>query len=201
VLTPALVLAVTLLETPGRPLYYWGPRPACILTEAAVGGGIEARVTEVHGVVDEGELVLKVTFDRRVHEALYLPSGAPVSGRIRAALYVDGDGDRATGWAAEPGDSKGGADFRVDLGVLALGADPSEGIRAEALVIASAVALTAQGRQRSLWRGDHTATPERVSIRGEAIEVRLPAEDVPVVATARVVLIAEGRAFEGRLRP
>jgi hypothetical protein len=156
---------------------------------------------EVHGVVDDGELVLEVTFDRPVRDALYLPSGAPVSGRLRATLYVDADASRETGWAAGSGDARTGADYRIDLGVLALGADPTEGIAAQPLVTVHAVALSEQGRQRTVWRGDHSATPGRVSLRGDSVEMRLPAGAVDVSPTARLVLIEGDQACEGRLRP
>jgi hypothetical protein len=158
-------------------------------------------VTEVHGVVDDGELVLRVSFDRSVREALYLPSGAPVSGRLRAALYVDGDAIRTTGWEAEVGDPRTGAEYRLDLGVLALGADPAEGITAQALVTVSAFMLTATGRQRNLWRSDHTASPDRISIRGDAIELRVPGGSMSVVPTARLALVVGDRGFEGSLQP
>lgn len=196
-----LALVALLLQAPGRPLYYWGARPATIVTSVEGAAGREARVVEVHGVVDDGELVLNVTFDRPVRDALYLPSGAPVSGRLRATLYVDGDASAETGWAAGPGDARTGADYRVDLGVLALGADPTEGIAAQSLVTVHAVALTEKGRQRTVWRGDHEATPDRVSLRGDAVEMRLPVAAVDVSPTARLVLIAEGEAYQGRLRP
>ena len=105
-----LLLVLILAQPVGRPLFYWGARPASIVTEVAPGNGLAAQVTEVHGVVDDGELILRVSFDRPVSDALYLPSGAPVSGRLRVALYVDGDAIRTTGWAAEPGDPRGGED-------------------------------------------------------------------------------------------
>jgi len=193
-----LTIVALLVQAPGRPLHYWGPRPATLRTDAAPREGPEARVREVHGVVDGGELVLRVTFDRPVREALYLPSGAPVSGRLRAALYVDGDLNRRTGWTAGAGDPRTGADYRVDLGVIALGAD--ERVRAQALVTVSAVALVGGTRQRSLWTGDHSATPERVSLRGDAVEVRLPAEGFSISETARVALVDGEQAYEGRLR-
>jgi hypothetical protein len=197
----SLVLTALLLQAPGRPLYYWGARPATLVTSTEGREGTEARVVEVHGVVDDGELVLEVTFDRPVRDALYLPSGAPVSGRLRATLYVDGDASRETGWAAGPGDARTGADYRIDLGVLALGADPEEGIAAQPLVTVHAVALSEQGRQRTVWRGDHSATPGRVSLRGDSVEMRLPAGAVDVSPTARLVLIEGDQACEGRLRP
>jgi hypothetical protein len=196
-----LLLVLLLAQPLGRPLFYWGARPAAIVTDVSPGEGIAAQVTEIHGVVDEGDLVLRVSFDRPVRDALYLPSGAPVSGRLRAALYVDGDATRTTGWTAEPGDPRSGADYRLDLGVLALGADPAEGIAAQALVTVSAVALTPQGRQRSLWRTDHTASPDRISIRGDAIEVRVPGGSMSVVPTARLALVVGDQGFEGPLQP
>jgi hypothetical protein len=196
-----LLLVLLLTQPLGRPLFYWGARPATILTGVAPGDGLAAQVTEVHGVVEEGELILRVSFDRPVSEVLYLPSGAPVSGRLRAAVYVDGDADRHTGWSAPPGDPRAGADYRIDLGVLALGADPGEGISAQALVTVSAFALTSHGRQRSLWRSDHSASPDRVSLRGDAVEMRLPAGAVSVVPTARLALVVDERGFEGSLEP
>jgi hypothetical protein len=198
---PTLLLVLLLAQPLGRPLFYWGARPATIVTDASPGEGIAAQVTEIHGVVDGGDLVLRVSFDRPVREALYLPSGAPVSGRLRAALYVDGDAIRTTGWSAEPGDPRAGAEYRLDLGVLALGADPAEGIAAQALVTVSAFTLTATGRQRSLWRADHSASPDRISIRGDAIEVRVPGGSMSVVPTARLALVADERGYEGSLRP
>ena len=196
-----LLLVLLLDQAPGRPLFYWGARPATITTAPAAGRAVVARVTEVHGVVDRNDLILRLSFDRPVHDALYLASGAPVSGRLRAALYVDADADRATGWAEAPGDARAGADYRVDVGVLALGADPGEGIAAQAIVTASLFQLTAENRQRNLWRADHSANPERVSIRGDAVEIRLPGEMMRVKTTARVTLIVDSEAFEGRLEP
>ena len=197
----ALLLIALLLQPVGRPLFYWGARPATIATSASPGEGVSAQVTEVHGVVDRNDFIVRFSFDRPVRDALYLPSGAPVSGRLRAVLYVDADRDRDTGWAVAPGDARAGADFRVDLGVLALGADPGEGITAQAIVTVSLFELTHDNRQRNLWRGDHSANPERVSIRGDAVELRLPGELMHVVTTARVTLIVDADAFDGYLEP
>ncbi len=196
-----LLLVLLVAQAPGRPLFYWGARPATIVTRAAPGEGTAARVTEIHGIVDEGDLVLRLSFDRAVGDALHLPSGAPVSGRLRAALYVDGDANRSTGWVAEPGDPRAGADYRIDLGVLALGADPDEGIEAQALVTVSAFALTSNGRQRVLWRTDHTASPDQVSIRGDAVELRIPRDVVSVVLRTRLALVVGEEGFEGSLGP
>ncbi len=196
-----LLLVLLVAQAPGRPLFYWGARPATIVTRAAAGEGNAARVTEIHGIVDEGDLVLRVSFDRAVGDALHLPSGAPVSGRLRAALYVDGDANRSTGWVAEPGDPRAGADYRIDLGVLALGADPDEGIEAQALVTVSVFALTSNGRQRALWRTDHSVSPDQVSIRGDAVEMRIPRDVVSVVLRTRLALVVGEEGFEGSLGP
>ena len=61
--------------------------------------------------------------------------------------------------------------------------------------------LTHDNRQRNLWRGDHSVNPERVSIRGDAVELRLPGELMHVTTTARVTLIVDADAFEGYLEP
>lgn len=196
-----LLLVLLVAQASGRPLFYWGARPATIVTHAAPGEGIAARVIEVHGIVDEGDLVLRVSFDRAVSDALHLPSGAPVSGRLRAALYVDGDVNRSTGWVAEPGDPRAGADYRIDLGVLALGADPDEGIEAQALVTVSAFALTSNGRQRLLWQADHGASPDQVSIRGDAVEMRILRDVVSVALRTRLALVVGEEGFEGSLGP
>jgi hypothetical protein len=197
----SLLLVLLLAQPVGRPLFYWGARPATITTSVAAGEGPVAQVTEIQGVVDRNDLILRLSLDRPVHDALYLPSGAPVSGRLRAVVYVDADENRETGWAVSPGDARAGADYRVEIGVLALGADPDEGIVAQGIVTASLFGLTADNRQRILWRGDHTADPDRVSLRGDAVEVRLPGEIMPVATTARLTLIVDDVAFEGRLQP
>lgn len=190
-----------LLLTSGRPLFYWGARPPVIATETAPGQGVEAQVLEVHGAFDQGGLVLRFTFDRSVHDATYLPGGAPVSGRLRALLYVDADSDRATGWDLGPGDLRTGAEYRLEVGVVALGEDEDEKLPAQALITASVASLARDGRRKALWRSDDTATPEQISVRGEWIEVRLPSREVAVKGDARLILTAGERVWDGRLRP
>lgn len=172
-----------------------------IATEAASSQGVEAQVLEVHAVLDQGGLVLRFTFDRPVREATYLPGGAPVSGRLRAVLYVDADADRATGWDAGPADLRTGAEYRIDVGVVALGEDEEEKLPAQALVTASVATLGRDGRRKSLWRGDDEAAPQQVSVRGEWVEVKLPAGDVTVKPAARLIFTVADRAWDGRLRP
>ena len=43
--------------------------------------------------------------------------------------------------------------------------------------------------------------PDRISIRGDAIEVRVPGGSMSVVPTARLALVADERGYEGSLRP
>jgi hypothetical protein len=195
-----LLLALAFLAS-GRPLYYWGARPPVITTETLPGQGTDAQVLEVHAALDKGELVVRFTFDRPVKDALYLPGGAPVSGRLRALLYVDADGDRATGWDTGTADLRTGAEYRVETGVVALGEDPEEKLPAQALVTVNVASLGREGRRKSLWHGDDVTTPEQVSVRGEWVELRLPAPEVTVKDGARLVLTAGEGVWDGRLRP
>ena len=200
-MTSLLLILVLGPPAPGRPLFYWGARPAVIVTGVEAGTGVEAQVGEVHAALDGADLVLRLTFDRSVRDALYLPGGAPVSGRLRATLYVDADADSTTGWATGVSDRRSGADYRVEVGVLALGADPDEGLPAQALVTGFLAGLAKDGRQRSLWRGDDSATPRNVSVHDDAVELRLPVGAGAVRPGARLLLAAAGQLFEGRLGP
>src|SRR6266481_1758396 len=76
---------------------------------------------------------------------IYLPGGLPVSGRLRAVVYVDADADRATGWDLGPDDLRTGAEYRLEVGVLALGADEEEKLPAQALVTAFLASLGRDG--------------------------------------------------------
>ena len=75
-----------------------------IAVESAATGGVEAQIEEVHAALDKGALVVRFTFDRAVRDAIRLADGAPVSGRLRATLWVDRDADRATGLDQGPDD-------------------------------------------------------------------------------------------------
>lgn len=196
----ALGFAAFLLAAAGRPLYYWGARPAVVVAEVQRGQGQEAQVEEVGVVFDKGSLVFRLTFDRPVREALYLRDGAPVSGRLHAALYLDADDDRKTGLAQGSLDLRTGADYRLEVGVLALGADQEEKRAAEALVTATLVSLQGD-RQRTLWRADDSASPLAVSAYNEWLDIRLPAGAVSAKPGARVILAAGGRSWDGRYKP
>src|SRR6185503_17387597 len=173
-LLPLAALVVIAAEGGG---FAWGDRPP-VIRAAAPAGRVEAAVTAVHAALDDGDLVLRFTFDRPVQRALYGEDGAPVSGRLRAVLYVDADGDAKTGLAAGPKDPRTGADRRLEVGVIAVGADPEENVGASAIVTAALSDLAGKSR-RTRWRGDTTATPRQVSTGGRWVEVRLDGERGP----------------------
>ena len=193
-----LAALALLVVAEGPPLFYWGARPAVISVEAPQAAGPEARVREVHAALDKGTLVVRFTFDRAVREATHLADGAPVSGRLRAMLYVDADADRATGYQAGAADPRTGADLRLEIGVLAVGEDKDEKIAANALLTATLTSVGGDGRRHTLWRADDAQEPRAISARGEWLEVRLPAETA-VRPQARLILSLADRALDGRL--
>ena len=196
---PLLLLAALLVPAAEGPGFAFGNRPPVIRAPAPAGGN-EAAVTEVHAALDGAGLVLRFTFDRPVQRALYDASGAPVSGRLRAVLYVDADDNPKTGLAAGAKDLRTGADRRLEVGVIAVGADPDENLGASALVTAALSDLA--GRKRlARWRGDAAGTPGHVKTGGRWVEVRLDGERGPFKRTARLVLADGERFLEGRLGP
>jgi hypothetical protein len=193
-----LLLVAALLASEG-PGFAFGNRPPVIRAPAAAGGDVAA-VTAVHAALDGAALVVRFTFDRPVQRALYGADGAPVSGRLRAVLYVDADDNAKTGLAAGPKDPRTGADRRLEVGVVAVGADPEENLGASAVVTAALSDLAGK-RRRSRWRGDATATPGQVRTGGSWVEIRLDGERGPFKRTARLVLADGERFLEGRLGP
>ena len=159
-----------------------------------------AAVDSVQAALDGGDLVLRFTFDRPVQRALYAADGKPVSGRLRAVLYVDADDNRKTGLTAGADDPRSGADRRLEVGVIAVGADPEENVGASAVVTASLSDLSGS-RRRSRWRGDTAATPRQVRTGASWVEIRLLAERGPFRRTARLVLAEDDVFLEGRLKP
>lgn len=184
----------------GPPLFYWGARPPVIAVEHAASSGVEAQIEEVHAALDKGALVVRFTFDRPVREAIRLPDGAPVSGRLRATLWIDGDADRATGLDQGPDDLRTGADLRLEVGVVAMGEDAEEHRPAMPVITVSLSKLSPEGRRHPLWRGDDSAEGSRqVRSSGEWLELRLPAQ-AEVRPMARLILSLGSRALDGRLR-
>jgi hypothetical protein len=197
----AFALALLLLLAEGRPLFYWGARPAVIAVSPVPSGGTEAQVTEVHAAVEQSDLFVRFTFDRAVRDVLYSRDGSPVSGRLRATLYLDADGDRKSGLDEGPGDLRTGAEARLEVGVVAMGEDPDEKRAAHALVTASMIGLTAEGRRRTLWRADDAANPAQVSVHGDAVEIRVPGSAVRPSRRARFVLAGVEKVWDGWLTP
>ena len=197
----AALLAIPIaLLAEGPPLFYWGSRPPVIAVEEAPTGGVEAQIQELHAALDKGALVVRFTFDRSVREATHLPDGAPVSGRLRATLFIDRDADRATGLDQGPDDLRTGADLRLEVGVVALGEDAEEHRPAMAVVTITLASLSRDGRRQTLWRADDSEGGSRqVRTSGEWLEIRLPA-DAGVLPAARLVLSVGSRALDGRLR-
>jgi hypothetical protein len=196
-----LALVAALALPAAEPGFAWAHRPPVIARSAAPLPEREvAAVVSVHAALDGPDLVVRFTFDRPVQRALYGSDGKPVSGRLRAVLYVDADDDRKTGLVAAANDPRSGADRRLEVGVVAVGADPEENLGASAVVTASLSDLAGK-RRRSRWRGDATATPRQVVTGGKWVEVRLLAERGPWKRTSRLVLAEDDVFLEGRLRP
>ena len=193
-------LLLMLLAPEGRPLSYWSGQPAVISASAAGENAAEARVTAVHAMRKDGALLLRLSFDRSIQEATTAPDGAPVSGRLRAVLYLDTDDDRRSGLDAGPNDLRTGADQRLELGVLSLGADPEENRPAQALITVTLAALARDGRRHTLWRADDESLPAQLSAYGEWIEVRLPAEHSPASRHPRLILSSGVHNWDGRVR-
>ena len=198
---PVALLALSLgLLIEGPPLFYWGARPPVIAVEETLAGGVEAQILEVHAALDKGALVVRFTFDRSVREATRLPDGAPVSGRLRANLFIDRDADRATGLDEGPGDLRTGSDLRLEVGVVALGEDAEEHRPAMAVITTTLVTLSREGRRQTLWRADDSEGGSRqVRTSGEWLEVRLPGEAL-VLPGARLIVHLGNRALDGRLQ-
>lgn len=192
------LLLLALLAPEGRPLFYWGSRAPVVVAEYGPGESAQARVMEVHAARDGADLVLRFSFDRPVGAQLRQTDGTPVSGRLRATLYVDADDDRASGLAGGPKDLTAGAERRVEVGTLYLGEDAEESRKSAVLVSVTLWGLRADGRRRQLWRADDSSEPDRVSWRGEWVEVRLPAARVGLDARSRLVIAEGDRAWDGR---
>ncbi len=193
-----LALLLLGLLSASRPFVYWGARPALVAFEGSPGDGAAAQVLELHAARDGDHLVLRLSFDRPVQGVLRLADGTPVSGRLKAVLYIDADDDRSTGAQEGPDDLRTGAERRLELGATALGADPDEGRDATVLVSATLHALTRDGRRRAVWRADDE-DPTRLRFYGDAVELRLAFDDIGNAGTMRLVLVSGAEARDGRL--
>jgi hypothetical protein len=183
----------------GRPLVYWGARSPIVTLPEGPRSPTDAHLEEVHAVRDGDFVVFRCSFDRPVQEATRLPGGEPVSGRLRAVLHLDADGDRGTGLDEGPAGLRTGADFRFDLGVIAVGSDPDESLPALALVTVELAALSASDRRTTVWRADDGREDRAVSVYGPFVEFRVPSALLGLKPKARLVATEGDRVAEGRL--
>ncbi len=199
----AILIALVAASGEGRPLFEWAERGPVVVADApaAPAGETspEAHVAAVDAAREADALVLRFRFDRAVGDAVHLPDGTPVSGRLRALLYLDADDNRSTGLASGPDDPRTGADARLEIGVVSVAADAEEQVAAAAVVSAVLYGLAPDGRRRALWRGDDESAPASVSAHGTDVEVRVPAASLVVAPTARLVLAQDDRVWVGRL--
>lgn len=194
------VLLALLVPAEGRPLHYWGGRAPTVVAEAPTGSTGDARALEVHALADTAGLLLRFTFDRPVRDALRLPDGAPVSGRLQAVLYLDLDDDRTTGFDGGPHDLRTGADARLELGTVFLGADPDEGRRDPVAVVTAVLdGLDGEGRRQRLSSFDQLSAPGALSVYGEWVDLHLSCG--PPRPRARLILAVGDRVWDGRLAP
>jgi hypothetical protein len=188
-----------LLLASGRPLFYWGALPPVVVADGLRGESRAANAVEVHAANDRGDLVLRFGFERPVRLLLALADGTPVSGRLAAVLYIDADDDARTGLELDRADLRTGADQRLELGVLFVGEDPSEGREASAVISATLASLRASGTRRTHWRADDSAHPDRVSAYGEWVDVRIPLDQLDLGAQPRLILTVGHRSWDGRI--
>ena len=194
----AMAVSLLLLAEPVAPAVDWGRLRPVILTEVRTPTQ-EAAVREVHAAVNGSDVVLRFTLDRPVVQATHLPDNTPVSGRLRAILYVDSDDDVTTGLAGPLRDPLTGTDRRLELGVVTLGDDPDEGRRASALVVARLHGLDPNGHRHTLWQADETTAPARLVVRAGAVELRVPGDQLKLAPASRFVLVSGSRKWSGRL--
>jgi hypothetical protein len=196
---PALLLALVLVSQ-GPPLFYWGARPPVVVRDDGAGGDL-ARVLEVHAARHGANLVVRLTFDRPVQQALATAEGAPVSGRLQAVLYIDADDDRATGFSAGPRDFRTGAERRLEVGTQYLGEDPPERSAPSVAVRLTLSSVAADGSRRTLWRRDNTEEGRLIRLSGEWLEARVPLDRIGLETTARLILVDGDQAWDGRIGP
>ena len=53
----------------GRPLFYWGTRPAVVVVPQEVRHETDAAVEEIHAALDRGAVLVRLSFDRDVASA------------------------------------------------------------------------------------------------------------------------------------
>lgn len=184
----------------GRPLHYWGPSVPVIAPGVHETRPEVARVTQIHADLEDGDAFLRFVLDRAVREAMSLRDGTPVSGRLQISLYIDVDDDPETGRTGPVDEQRRGADRLIEVSTLYVGADEEEEREAQARVLITIDALDARGRRERLWAGDHVDLPDRISLRGDSVEARLPRSGTGLEPGSRLVYATGDSVFEGWMR-
>ena len=192
-----LTASLVLLALQGPPLVYWGAHPAAIRVTVPDQSSIE----EVRTMRTADSVVLRFSWKLPVEDLVVTASGEPVSGRLRATLYWDVDGFPLTGIEMGRSDLRTGSEFRLEVGVVAMGEDPSEHRTARPLLVATLYRLNGRGGQAVVWRTDADQRPRNISARGTWLDLRLPAELINPSEDTRLVLVQDGVATSGRFRP
>jgi hypothetical protein len=192
-----LTASLVLLALQGPPLIYWGAHPAAIRVTEPDQSSIE----EVRTMRTADSVVLRFSWKLPVEDLVVTASGEPVSGRLRATLYWDVDGFPLTGIEMGRSDLRTGSEFRLEVGVVAMGEDPSEHRTARPLLVATLYRLNGRGGQAVVWRTDADQRPRNISARGTWLDLRLPAELINPSEDTRLVLVQDGVATSGRFRP
>jgi hypothetical protein len=192
-----LALACMLLAAEAKPLFYWGGRAPTIEMALVVRSANDPAIETVHLAREGAYLLIKISYDRPVSQALHLPDGTPVSGRLRAHLYVDCDATRTTGLTGANDDARVGSERLIELAVMALGADPEEHLSARALVTVGVYELLPGGERKSSWQVDEDTEPKAVAVHGQSVELRLPAAMCLCGPRARLVLAQAGEFGNG----
>lgn len=195
-----LFSALLALLPQARPLFYWGARSPLVDARDVEAPPEVARIETIHAALDSGDLVLRFDLDRTVQAGTHLADGTPVSGRLQARLYVDGDADPSTGLGGEASDARVGAERLILLSTVYMGEDEEEQRPARALVRVAIESLDSDGRRSTLWARDHLGAPDRIVLHEDWLEARLPAFQARVSDGSRFVYAVGNALREGRLR-
>ncbi len=189
-------LVCTLLLAQGGPLFYWGDRAPTVEMPRSRAAG-EPAIETVHAAREGADLLLKISYDRPLSEALQLSDGTPVSGRLRALLYLDCDAERKSGLEGREDDARVGAERLIEVGVMALGADEEEHLPARALVMVGISELLPRGERKITWQADEDTEPKVIALRGHSIELRLPSGLCLCGPRARLIVAQGGELGSG----
>lgn len=190
-------LACMLFLAQDAPLFYWGDRAPTVEMASRPASASDPAIETVHAARDGANLLLKISYDRPVSEGLYRPDGTPVSGRLRALLYLDCDSDRKSGLEGRDDDARVGAERLIELVVMALGADAEERLPARALITVGAYEVLAGGERKATWQADEDTEPRVIALHGQSVELRLPAALCLCGPRARLIVAQTGEFGSG----